>query len=49
MKEFNVNKGIIENDILNKARNNINIYFDFNKSKESIMGRSVHGTVLGHI
>lgn len=35
MKEFNVNKGIIENDILNKARNNINIYFDFNKSKES--------------
>ena len=34
LREFNIQKGLIENEILNKARNNINIYFDFNKSKE---------------
>ena len=31
LKEFSVRKGLIENEIIKKARNNIDIYFEFHK------------------
>ena len=34
LKEFSVNKVKIENEIIKKARNNIDIYFEFHKFKE---------------
>jgi len=34
LKEFSVKKGLIENEIIKKARNNIDIYFEFHKFKE---------------